>query len=146
MVNISRMDRSPPGGSLEQRLRQCGGALTSQRRAILSFLEGNLDHPSAAEVFDAVQDQVQASRATVYNTLASLEHLGLLSCLRGADGTLRYDPNVTPHHHLCCTSCGRLEDVPLESVTLLRHGRPVQGTVRLEARCSRCEGEASCPS
>lgn len=140
------MDRSLPGGSLEQLLRQSGGALTSQRKAILSFLEGNQDHPSAADVFDAVKDQVPASRATIYNTLASLEHLGLLSSLRGADGTLRYDPNVTPHHHLCCTHCGRLEDVPLESVTLLLQGRPVQGTVRLEARCSRCEGEAFCPS
>ncbi len=140
------MDRSPPGGSLEQLLRQSGSALTPQRRSILAFLEGNLDHPSAAEIFEAVKDQVQASRATVYNTLSSLENLGLLRSLRSADGTLRYDPNVTPHHHLCCTQCGRLEDVPLDSVTLLHQGRPVQGSVRLEARCSRCKGEAACPS
>lgn len=140
------MERSEPPGRLEQKLRESGSALTPQRRAILAFLEGNLNHPSAAEIFDAVSGPVQASRATVYNTLSFLEELGVLSTIRGADGTLRYDPNVAAHHHLCCPGCQRLEDVPLEEVTLLLQGQPVRGTVRLEALCSHCRKEPSCPS
>lgn len=124
---------------VEQRLRERGCTLTAQRRAVLRFLHGNLDHPSAGQIFDAVtHDFPVTSRATVYNTLALLEEVGAVHAVRGADGDTRYDPNVVPHHHLLCDACGRLEDVPAESVTLLLRGRPAPGEVRFSGRCARC--------
>ena len=125
--------------ALEQQLRSRGSPITPQRRAILQFLDGNTAHPSAAQILDAVTtDFPVVSRATVYNTLSLLEDLGALQTVRGFDGTLRYDPNVVPHHHVCCPRCDRLEDVPLEAVTLLLRGTPALGTVRFEALCSQC--------
>ncbi|MFZ2197327.1 MAG: transcriptional repressor, partial [Thermodesulfovibrionales bacterium] len=53
--------------------RNIGFKLTPQRLAILSYLEGNKEHPSAEEIFRAVSDQYPTmSFATVYNTLAAL--------------------------------------------------------------------------
>ena len=78
------------------------------------------------------------SRATVYNTLALLEEVGAVHPVRGADGETRYDPNVTPHHHLRCDACGRLEDVPAEAVTVLLTGRPTTGEVWFRGPCSNC--------
>lgn len=125
--------------ALAQELRLRGNPLTPQRQAILRFLDGNTDHPTAAQILEAVTaDFPVVSRATVYNTLGLLEELGAVRTVRGGDGTLRYDPNTSPHHHLCCPRCGRLEDVPLEAVTLLLRGEPASGTVQLEALCGEC--------
>ncbi len=130
--------------AVERVLRDQGCTLTPQRRAVLRFLDGNLDHPSASQIFDAVTaalpgtDRPITSRATVYNTLALLEELGAVRVVRGTDGEMRYDPNTTPHHHLCCEGCGRLEDVPAAAVTLLLHGREAPGEVRFLGRCARC--------
>jgi len=116
-----------------------GSLLTAQRRAVLRYLQGNTQHPSAAQIFEAVtRDFPVASRATIYNTLSFLEELGVLHTVQGADGHLRYDPNIAPHHHLLCPKCGRMEDIPATEVTLLLRGEQVLGTVRFEVVCSNC--------
>ncbi len=126
--------------SIHEALRARGCSLTPRRRAVLRFLDGNLDHPVVGEIFEAVtRDHPVASRATVYNTVALLEEIGAVRVVRGPGGELRYDPNTTPHHHLCCDRCGRLEDIPASAVTLLLDGRPATGEVRFSGRCSRCE-------
>jgi Fe2+ or Zn2+ uptake regulation protein len=125
--------------AIEQVLREHGCSLTPQRRAVLRFLDGNLDHPSAGEIFEAVtRDFPITSRATVYNTVALLEAVGAVRAMRGDDGEMRYDPNTRPHHHSCCPTCGRLEDVPADAVTLLLHGRVAAGEVRFVGVCARC--------
>lgn len=130
--------------AVEQVLRERGCTLTPQRRAVLRFLDGNLDHPSAAQIFDAVTaalpltDRPVSSRATVYNTLALLEQVGAVRVVRGTDGEMRYDPNTTHHHHRCCEVCGRLEDVPAAAVTLLLNGQAAPGEVRFTGRCAGC--------
>lgn len=135
--------------AVERVLRDQGCTLTPQRRAVLRFLDGNLDHPSASQIFDAVAAALPgparsdasrpiASRATVYNTLSLLEALGAVRVVRGTDGEMRYDPNTSPHHHLCCEACGRLEDVPAADVTLLLNGHAAAGEVRFLGRCARC--------
>jgi Fe2+ or Zn2+ uptake regulation protein len=120
-------------------LRERGCAMTPQRRAVLRFLDGNLDHPSAGQIFAAVTaDFPITSRATVYNTLSLLEEVGLVRAVRDAEGDVRYDPNTEPHHHLHCSCCGRIEDIPLDAVEIRVQGRPAVGRVKLEGHCSRC--------
>lgn len=131
--------------AIEELLRGQGCSLTPQRRAVLRYLEGNLDHPSASDIFDAVtRDFPITSRATVYNTLALLEELGAIHAVRGA-GDVRYDPKTDAHHHRFCTSCGRLEDIPAEAVTVLLHGRPAEGRVRFDAPCADCATPQGAP-
>jgi Fe2+ or Zn2+ uptake regulation protein len=130
--------------AMEKVLKEQGCSLTPQRRAVLRFLDHNLDHPSAPEIFEAVtRDFPITSRATVYNTLALLEQVGAVRTVRGTDGDTRYDPNVTPHHHRCCDRCGRLEDVPAGAVTVLLNGRAAAGEVRFTGLCARCEASAT---
>jgi len=125
--------------AVEQVLRAHGCTITPQRRAVLRFLDGNLDHPSAARIYEAVTaDLPVSSRATVYNTLALLVQLGVVGLVRGTDGEMRYDPNTDAHHHLFCDQCGRLEDVPASAVTLLLRGQPTAGEVRFSGRCPGC--------
>ena len=124
----------------EALLREHGCTLTPQRRAILQILDGNLDHPTAADVFAAVtRDFPRASRATVYNTLALLEELGAVRSIVDAQAHTRFDPNIDRHHHRVCPSCGQLADVPSEDVQVLLRGAPARATVRLEQLCEACD-------
>jgi Fur family peroxide stress response transcriptional regulator len=98
-----------------EKYRDLGLTLTPQRIAILDFLEGNLSHPSAEDVYRAVRRKFPTmSFATVYNTLETLKGRGMVQELTGDPGKKRFDPNPRPHHHLICTRCRRIEDVHVE--------------------------------
>jgi Fur family transcriptional regulator, peroxide stress response regulator len=86
---------------------------TPQRLAILKFLEGNLSHPSAEDVYNALLPQFpMLSLATVYNTLDALRELGEVVEVVGGTFKKRYDPVVRRHHHLVCVGCGKIADIP----------------------------------
>jgi Fur family transcriptional regulator, peroxide stress response regulator len=92
--------------------RNIGFKLTPQRLAILSYLEGNKEHPSAEEIFRAVSDKYPTmSFATVYNTLAALSRKGNILELSIDPHKRRYDPNTSMHNHLICVSCKKIEDI-----------------------------------
>ncbi|RJQ16271.1 MAG: transcriptional repressor [Nitrospiraceae bacterium] len=86
--------------------------LTPQRLAILSYLNGNRTHPSAEDIYKAVQKQYPTmSFATVYNTLEALKEKGNIRELKLDSAKKRYDPDNTPHHHLICVKCNEIVDI-----------------------------------
>ncbi len=98
-----------------QKYKDIGLKLTPQRLAILSYLEGNTDHPSADDIYKAVSVQHPTmSFATVYNTLDTLREKGYLRELSIDPAKKRFDPDTRLHHHLICTSCRRVRDVHLK--------------------------------
>ena len=89
-----------------------GLKLTRQRLAILDFLEGNTDHPSAEEIYIAIKKQYRAiSFATVYNTLDRLKKRGDIAELTIDPSRKHYDPDTRTHHHIFCTGCGKIADI-----------------------------------
>jgi Fur family transcriptional regulator, peroxide stress response regulator len=92
--------------------KKSGIKLTPQRLAIFDYLEGNIDHPSADDIYKAVQKAFPTmSFATVYTTLETLRQLGMLAELTIDAGKKRFDPNTERHHHLICTGCSKVVDV-----------------------------------
>lgn len=88
---------------------------TPQRLAILDYLEGNVAHPSADDIFKAVSRRYRSmSFATVYNTLNTLTEAGVLRELTVDPERKRYDPDTSLHHHLICVSCKKIVDIPGE--------------------------------
>ena len=86
--------------------------LTPQRLAILSYLDGNKTHPSAENIYKAVQKQFPTmSFATVYNTLDALKNKGTVQELKIDSNKKRYDPDNSKHHHLICTKCRNIIDI-----------------------------------
>ena len=93
-------------------LRAAGRRITPQRMAIVEYLAGRADHPSARQIRHDLEDRKpRVSVATVYNTLASLVDLGLLKELEFESADNRYDTNLAPHINLVCTACGAIVDV-----------------------------------
>ena len=100
---------------LTEHFRAAGRKVTPQRQSIFRALAGSTAHPTAEAVFEAVRiDLPTISLRTVYQTLNDLAALGELSALDVGTGSTRFDPNLTPHHHLVCDGCGRIDDLHLD--------------------------------
>lgn len=90
-------------------LREAGLRATPQRLAVARAVLMR-QHPTAAEVFDAVHRQFPTmGLATVYATLNTMSRRGLLTPLAFTDA-VRYDANVSPHANLICVNCGNITD------------------------------------
>ena len=91
--------------------------LTRQRQAVLDAVAGRRDHPTAAQVFDAVRSwQPRIAYGTVYNALHYLVAAGLVAEVRRPDGVVSYDRETAPHDHAVCRVCGTLADAHLPAV------------------------------
>ena len=94
--------------------RNIGLKLTPQRIAILDYLDGNKQHPSAEEIYKTVVKKFPTmSFATVYTTLSALRDKGTVLELTIDPGKKRYDPVTGNHNHLICVSCKSIIDVPV---------------------------------
>jgi Fur family peroxide stress response transcriptional regulator len=130
--------------------RREGLALTAQRRAILDELCGRTDHPTADDLYEAIQPRVPGlSRTTVYRVLDTLVDLGVLKKVAHSGGAARFDPNTKRHHHLICESCGDLGDLPSSLVPDIPVGRvPSEGfeirdySIQFTGLCARCRKKA----
>src|SRR6188472_3391238 len=98
---------------LTQLFRAHGLRVTPQRQAIFQLLHGNDMHPTVESLYERARTQMPTiSLKTVYQTVHDLAALGEVHVLDLGTGSLRVDPNVEDdHHHLVCTSCGRVSDL-----------------------------------
>jgi Fur family peroxide stress response transcriptional regulator len=133
---------------LESLAVERGLKMTPQRRAIVEYLEKAFHHPTADEVFVAVNSQFPlTSRATVYNTLNLLKEASLVREI-ARDGVVRFDPNLDEHHHFICRTCGRVEDLPWDAippidVTSLEGRQRVESfDITLYGVCAGCQPSA----
>jgi len=127
-----------------EKIRRLGLKITPQRLAILEYLEGNLSHPTAEDIYRHVQKNFPSiSFATVYNTLEALKEKGLIRELYVEGTKKRFDPNPQPHHHFYCLSCGRVldvhEEIPIKIPTKLQKQAIVEEyTVLFTGTCQKC--------
>ena len=129
---------------IEEQMRLSGLKVTPQRFAVLEHLSGSCEHPTADEVFNAINKQFpRASRATVYNAVTALAEAGMISALCLDDGITRYDANLEPHHHFVCHSCRKIYDVPTGEVRgnleMLTSHQVDAYEVILRGRCQSCQ-------
>ena len=91
-----------------------GGGLrcTPQRYAVMAFLMEHTGHPTAAEIFEAVnRAHPRCSRATTYNNLRDLVKAGLVREVAVEGRAARFDAKGIRHHHFICDDCGNVEDM-----------------------------------
>jgi Fur family transcriptional regulator, peroxide stress response regulator len=97
-------------------IRRClegsGLRCTPQRYAVMKFLMRHTGHPTAAEIFEAVNRvDPRSSRATIYNNLSDLVQAGLVREVAVEGRAARFDAKGTRHHHFICDRCGSVEDM-----------------------------------
>ena len=125
---------------LEDRGLRC----TPQRYAVMAFLMGRKSHPTAAEIFEAVNRvDPRCSRATTYNNLRDLVEAGLVREVAVEGRAARFDAKGRKHHHFICDRCGSVEDIEWYDVPMPRSGSLGKRVVReceliFRGHCTKC--------
>ena len=98
--------------AIKRSLETGGLRCTPQRYAVMAFLRKHARHPTAAEIFGAVNRvDPRCSRATTYNILRDLVEAGLVREVAVEGRAARFDAKGTRHHHFICDRCGNVEDL-----------------------------------
>lgn len=95
----------------EAALGRAGLRMTEQRSVICAYLAETDLHPTPYQVHEEIsRAHPEISRATVYNTLNTLQQLGAIVELSlGSDHT-HYDTDPSPHINLICLRCHAITD------------------------------------
>ena len=125
-----------------------GLKFTHQRYLVYRAMVATKDHPSAEMVWRRVRTEAPSiSLDTVYRTLAALEQRGLVRRVPGQGEEGRFDGDPSPHHHLICLRCGRIEDFCMTGVGLAdlppavaAWGEPQDAQIIVRGICRTCLG------
>ena len=98
--------------AIKRCLEGSGLRCTPQRYGVMAFLMEHTGHPTAAEIFKAVNRlDPRSSRATTYNNLRDLVQAGLVREVAVEGRAARFDAKGMRHHHFICDRCGKVEDI-----------------------------------
>ena len=112
-------------GAIKRSLGASGLRCTPQRYAVMAFLREQNRHPTASEIFAAVNRvDPRSSRATIYNNLRDLVQAGLVREVAVEGRAARFDAKHMRHHHFICDRCGNVEDLEWYAVP-----RPASGAL-----------------
>ena len=130
-------------------LKQARVKLTPQRMEVFREVAMSEDHPDAEKIFKGLRHRLPAiSLDTVYRTLWLLLDLGLIDTLSRSRHYVRFDGNISLHHHFICARCGlvrdfksaKLDDLELpDSVSSIGHAEKTQ--VEVKGLCLKCAAE-----
>jgi Fur family peroxide stress response transcriptional regulator len=132
-----------------ERLRLAGLKATGPRLTILEALERDRRHPTAEMIHDALRaGHPSLSLSTVYSTLETFLHKGLVRRITGRGGKLRVDGTMQDHDHAVCRSCGEVFDVDPDFIQRPRMPSELPQGLRVtnlyveyEVLCARCSSE-----
>src|SRR5580704_18131228 len=130
--------------AIKRSLESSGLRCTPQRYAVMACLMDHKGHPTAAEIFEAVnQVDPRSSRATTYNNLRDLVKVGLVREVAVEGRAARYDAKGMRHHHFICDRCGEVEDVewynvPNPASRLLGKRQVRECELIFRGLCSKC--------
>lgn len=111
--------------AIRRSLEGSGLRCTPQRYAVMVFLSAHAGHPTAAEIFEAVnRADPRSSKGTVYNNLRDLVQAGLVREVAVEGRAARFDAKGMRHHHFICDRCGNVEDMEWYDVP-----RPAPGSL-----------------
>ncbi|MEQ6378541.1 peroxide-responsive transcriptional repressor PerR [Bacillaceae bacterium S4-13-58] len=131
-------------------LKDSGVRITPQRHAVLEFLANSMTHPTADDIYKALEGKFpNMSVATVYNNLRVFREIGLVKELTYGDSSSRFDFNTSEHYHIICDECGKIVDFhypSLEEVESLAEqvtGFEVRDhRLEIYGTCASCKSEA----
>ncbi len=100
-------------------LREHGYKVTPQRLAVYEVIDQNKTHPNAEAIYKELQPQYPSmSLATVYKTMEIFAKIGIVQVLQCDEESHRYDFNTSPHAHIRCSICNRVDDIDIDMEAL----------------------------
>ena len=110
----------PRARALEDFRRRCkerGLAFTFQRQVIYEAVADSREHPTPELIYEQVRQRIPSiSLATVYKNVKTFLDSGVLKEVTLHHRSLRLEANMTPHHHVVCSSCLAIYDIAQTAV------------------------------
>ncbi len=146
MTAVTKREISHRMEAFRQKCLEKGLAFTHQRQVIYRALAAAHNHPTPEAVYEKVRAEMPSiSLGTVYKNIKTFTEAGLLNEVSPLHESLRLDANLEPHHHLICTVCKSVEDLPVEAVEPVRTTNALPNgfavsrySVELLGVCARC--------
>jgi Fe2+ or Zn2+ uptake regulation protein len=130
--------------AIKRSLEDSGLRCTPQRYAVMAVLMEHVGHPTAAEIYEAVnRADPRCSKATTYNNLRDLVQAGLVREVAVEGRAARFDGKGARHHHFICDRCGNVEDIDWYDVPRPAPGSLGKRTLReceliFRGLCTKC--------
>lgn len=130
-------------------LRANGYKVTPQRLAVYEALAAMKTHPNAEMLYGVLQPKYPSmSFATVYKTVEILDKINVIKILNTGEDSMRYDADISIHHHIQCRKCGSVDDLmDVDSSALVKEAEKLSG-YDIEGHqfyffgvCPRCKGQ-----
>jgi Fur family transcriptional regulator, peroxide stress response regulator len=116
-----------------RRCQERGLAGTHQRQVLYRALAESDEHPSPEIMYEKVRREIPAiSLGTVYRNIKLFKEIGLLREATPLHEPSRLDANLSNHHHLICSSCRSIADLPAEDVESIRFRRGIPAGFQIE--------------
>ena len=131
-----------------RRCKEQGLAFTFQRQVIYEAVVDSCEHPTPELIYEQVKQRIPSiSLGTIYKNVKTFLDSGVLKEVTLHHGSLRLESNMTPHHHLVCSSCKAIfdiEDSAVKPIQLPPKELPAgfsvqQCRVEFVGVCKRCQ-------
>ena len=100
-----------------RRCKEQGLAFTFQRQVIYEAVVDSRTHPTPELIYEQVRQRIPSiSLGTIYKNVKTFLDSGVLKEVTLHHGSLRLESNMTPHHHLVCSSCKAIFDIEESAV------------------------------
>jgi len=97
--------------------KEQGLAFTFQRQVIYEAVVDSREHPTPELIYEQVRQRIPSiSLGTIYKNVKTFLDAGVLKEVTLHHGSLRLESNMTPHHHLVCSSCKAIFDIEASAV------------------------------
>ncbi len=122
---------------------------SAQREKIHEIIRSRSDHPTAAQIFDALRKvSPSAGMGNVYRNIRILMEEGRIKRREFNDGIEHFDAITSLHYHFVCEVCGAISDFPmpvqadLEAAARKLSGKAITGhTIQFFGVCEACGGK-----
>lgn len=119
--------------------------VTPQRLAIVSLMDQN-GHISVREIFDKIKANFPSlSLATVYKNINAMLENNFIKELKIVGQDAKYELIKDAHSHMICQTCGKVEDIELDTDALISiaanksHYSVAESAIQLFGICPDCQ-------
>ena len=134
----------------EKLLSEANLEATSNRLCVLEVVGNNRYPLSASDIYNIMERSISINRTTVYRILDLLVASGIVDRISTGGRAFYYGlaPNDfhRPHPHFYCKSCGQMDCLSPESITVDTEslwktypGRIDKVEIRIDGLCKNCE-------
>lgn len=97
--------------NIRETLPKYGLKITPQRVVVYEAIHLLKNHPTAENIIDYIRiNHPNIAIGTVYNTLETFVEKGLISKVKTDGDIMRYDADISVHHHLYSMDSDRIAD------------------------------------